>query len=58
MFKRLIVRAVRSAVATALGAAAAKVQSDPKWLAAIPLLQALGKAIRDRWPKVADLVPF
>lgn len=55
---RVFARLLRAVASTAASAAIAKWQSDPRYLWLVPLLQAGGKALRERWPEVGGVVPF
>lgn len=57
MLKRIFKRAIRSAVATAIAGGMVKLQGDLKWIALLPVVAALGKFLRERFPKIADLIP-
>jgi len=56
--KAVLYRLVRSIVAVVAGTLVAKFQNDPRYLWLAPLIQAAGKALRVRWPALADVLPF
>lgn len=58
MLKRLGMRIVRSTVATGAAVLTAKLNGDPRYVFLAPLVQALGKAIREWFPKVVPWLPF
>ena len=58
MIVRLILRALRSSVSTAVAGFIAAHQADPRYLAAAPLLALLGKFLREKYPSWASVVPF
>lgn len=49
---------LRGAVVAAVAAGWAKMETDPKYLAFIPVIMMIGKAIRDKKPEWAWIVPF
>lgn len=51
-------RFIRSVVSLGAAALAAKVAGDTRLLWLTPVLQGVGKVVRDKVPAYADLVPF
>ena len=51
-------RAGRVAVATAIGGILESYKNDPFMLAATPILAAVGKHLRDRFPRLRSWFPF
>lgn len=58
MIKRVIVRAIRSALVAAAAGWWSVKQNDPRWIAFIPCVQAAGKWIREKYPKSREWIPF
>lgn len=51
-------RAIRSSLSVAISAWIAKNQNNPYYLAIAPLLQTIGKYLRDKWPNRWGWLPF
>ena len=56
--KAILWRILRTSLATAVSVYTAKWQADPAYLWISPALLSLGKALRVRWPALADVLPF
>lgn len=57
-WKDTLKRAGRVAVATAIGGILEHYRDDPVMLAATPVLAAVGKKLRDRFPRLRAWLPF
>jgi hypothetical protein len=58
MFKRALLRCIRSSVVTAIAGSLASVSANPRWLFLVPVIQTLGKILRERFPKAAPWITF
>ena len=59
LLTRVIWRAIRSSVALGLASWWAATQLDPRWVWLTPVLLALGKALREKFPgKRTDWLPI
>lgn len=56
MLKRLAWRFVRSAITAVIAGLVSKYQNDPRYLLVAPVLQTVGKYIREKYPNAT--VPF
>jgi hypothetical protein len=56
--KDIIKRFLRVGISTIAGAWFVKLQNDAKYAALIPIISAIGKAIRVKYPKAEDWLPF
>lgn len=58
LYQGAVGRFLRVALATAAGAAAAKYGQNEWFISATPLLNMIGKKLRDKWPGVWEWLPF
>lgn len=56
--KRVAARLIRATVATSVAGLVAKASTDPRFVFLSPLLLALGKALRERYPKASPFIPI
>ena len=54
----LVWRFVRGTVATAISGFIATWQQNPKYAWLVPVILTVGKAVRDKFPKKFDWLPF